>query len=247
MPAEPPPSKLDVIFFDLDDTLYSTTEFATRARRWAVRAMIEKGLEAEEDEAVQGIARRGGLSAPHAMDPSHPEPIQEPLRRVLTPDAGMGRPRGGAPHAGRGELLAGQSVEEGGLPAPGGAGQGHDRPGGTVAETASGSADELPGGFDGLFREAPPGQVHGSLQRLEPLSELAPCGGSLRSDAHPWAPANSMSRSEAPVAPRAASTRWWKRSASSSRTAPTRVMRRRRASVARERTACSPKRAVRSA
>lgn len=43
---------LDMIFFDIDDTLYSTTQFAERARRAAVRAMIEQGLRLEEEEAV---------------------------------------------------------------------------------------------------------------------------------------------------------------------------------------------------
>lgn len=46
---------LDVVLFDVDDTLYSTTEFAEKARRWAVRAMIEKGLDADEEEAYQEL------------------------------------------------------------------------------------------------------------------------------------------------------------------------------------------------
>ena len=50
------PAMLDIILFDLDDTLYSTTEFALRARRWAVRAMIEKGLQADEEEAFQELS-----------------------------------------------------------------------------------------------------------------------------------------------------------------------------------------------
>ncbi len=52
---QPPDALLDVVFFDVDDTLYSTTEFARRARRWAVRAMIEKGLQADEEEAYQEL------------------------------------------------------------------------------------------------------------------------------------------------------------------------------------------------
>lgn len=39
---------LDAVFFDLDDTLFSTTEFARRARNNAVRAMIEAGLGVSE-------------------------------------------------------------------------------------------------------------------------------------------------------------------------------------------------------
>ncbi len=50
------PAMLDIILFDLDDTLYSTTEFALRARRWAVRSMIENGLQADEEEAFQELS-----------------------------------------------------------------------------------------------------------------------------------------------------------------------------------------------
>lgn len=41
---------LRAIFFDIDDTLCATTEFARRARRNAVRAMIQAGLKAPEEE-----------------------------------------------------------------------------------------------------------------------------------------------------------------------------------------------------
>ncbi len=41
---------LQAIFFDIDDTLYSTSEFARRAREASVRAMIEAGLEARPEE-----------------------------------------------------------------------------------------------------------------------------------------------------------------------------------------------------
>jgi putative hydrolase of the HAD superfamily len=43
---------LDAIFFDVDDTLYSTTEFAAQARRNAVRNMIASGLDMDEDECL---------------------------------------------------------------------------------------------------------------------------------------------------------------------------------------------------
>lgn len=46
---------LQAIFFDIDDTLYSTTDFAAQARRNAVRAMIAAGLEAEEEEVYQEL------------------------------------------------------------------------------------------------------------------------------------------------------------------------------------------------
>jgi putative hydrolase of the HAD superfamily len=40
---------LDVLLFDIDDTLCPTTAFAARARRNAVRGMIAAGLRADED------------------------------------------------------------------------------------------------------------------------------------------------------------------------------------------------------
>ena len=51
-----PDPRLDVVLFDVDDTLYSTTEFARRARRNAVRAMIEVGFDATEEEALQELS-----------------------------------------------------------------------------------------------------------------------------------------------------------------------------------------------
>jgi len=51
---------LDAIFFDIDDTLCATGGFALRARRNAVRAMLEAGLRADEElvfnELVEVIA-----------------------------------------------------------------------------------------------------------------------------------------------------------------------------------------------
>lgn len=52
MPVLP---QLDVVLFDLDDTLYSTTAFAATARRDAIRAMIAAGLEVGEEEGVQEL------------------------------------------------------------------------------------------------------------------------------------------------------------------------------------------------
>jgi len=42
-------SRLDAIFFDIDDTLFPTTRFAEVARRNAVKAMIAAGLELPEE------------------------------------------------------------------------------------------------------------------------------------------------------------------------------------------------------
>ena len=39
---------LSAVLFDIDDTLFSTTVFASRARHAAVRAMVGMGLAATE-------------------------------------------------------------------------------------------------------------------------------------------------------------------------------------------------------
>lgn len=46
---------LSAIFLDVDDTLYSTTEFAARARRNAVKAMIRAGLRMEEEACLHEL------------------------------------------------------------------------------------------------------------------------------------------------------------------------------------------------
>jgi putative hydrolase of the HAD superfamily len=51
-----PAPLLDVVLFDIDDTLYSTTAFATDARRNAVVAMIAHGLDVSEDEGVRELS-----------------------------------------------------------------------------------------------------------------------------------------------------------------------------------------------
>ncbi len=47
--------KLDAIFFDIDDTLFSTTRFAETARRASIRAMITLGLKVDEEEAYREL------------------------------------------------------------------------------------------------------------------------------------------------------------------------------------------------
>ena len=46
---------LDIVFFDIDDTLYSTTAFAERARRAAISAMVDAGLAIDVDQGVTEI------------------------------------------------------------------------------------------------------------------------------------------------------------------------------------------------
>lgn len=46
---------LQAIFFDIDDTLFSTTVFADKARRAAVDAMVRAGLQAERADATREL------------------------------------------------------------------------------------------------------------------------------------------------------------------------------------------------
>ena len=46
---------LDVVLFDIDDTLYSTTAFANDARRNALAAMVAQGLDVSEEEGVREL------------------------------------------------------------------------------------------------------------------------------------------------------------------------------------------------
>jgi putative hydrolase of the HAD superfamily len=47
--------RLQAILFDIDDTLFSTTEFARKARRNAVRAMIQAGLDIPEEVVLREL------------------------------------------------------------------------------------------------------------------------------------------------------------------------------------------------
>jgi len=48
-------STLKACLFDIDDTLFSTTEFARRARTNAVRAMIQAGLDVPEEVVLKEL------------------------------------------------------------------------------------------------------------------------------------------------------------------------------------------------
>ncbi|HZV01992.1 MAG TPA: TIGR02253 family HAD-type hydrolase [Planctomycetota bacterium] len=50
-----PNALLDAIFFDVDDTLFSTSQFAEKAREASVDAMIKVGLEIERDVLLQEL------------------------------------------------------------------------------------------------------------------------------------------------------------------------------------------------
>jgi len=50
-----PSLPLKAIFFDIDDTLFSTTEFARNARQSAIAAMIRAGLRVPAEDALQEL------------------------------------------------------------------------------------------------------------------------------------------------------------------------------------------------
>ena len=48
-------ARLDAVLFDIDDTLFSTTDFAHRARRASVEAMVEAGLDADPQFVLEEL------------------------------------------------------------------------------------------------------------------------------------------------------------------------------------------------
>ena len=48
----PDSQQLDVIFIDIDDTLFATTDFVSGARRDALQSMIDRGLNADIDDLL---------------------------------------------------------------------------------------------------------------------------------------------------------------------------------------------------
>ncbi|MAW61107.1 MAG: haloacid dehalogenase [Planctomycetes bacterium] len=51
-----PTASLDVVFWDIDDTMFTTTAFARRARERAIAAMIERGLKATPEVVFAELA-----------------------------------------------------------------------------------------------------------------------------------------------------------------------------------------------
>jgi putative hydrolase of the HAD superfamily len=49
------PRPIKAVLFDIDDTLFSTSDFAERARRNAIRSMIQYGLKMDEESAFREL------------------------------------------------------------------------------------------------------------------------------------------------------------------------------------------------
>lgn len=86
---------LDAVFFDIDDTLFPTTAFARRARRNAVRAMIDAGLDlpeevvwAELDEVIAEFSSNYEHHFDHLLKRLR-RPHLERLNRALVVAAGV--------------------------------------------------------------------------------------------------------------------------------------------------------------
>ena len=86
---------LSAIFFDIDDTLYPSTEFTRRARERSVNAMIEAGLNVTREE---GLAALGELIQEHGSNYEHhydallqrfPEERYAPVNRSMIVAAGV--------------------------------------------------------------------------------------------------------------------------------------------------------------
>ena len=65
------PSNLKAIFFDIDDTLYSTSEFSEMARSMALDAMIDAGLAVDKkvlQEELEEVINEFSSNYEHHFD-----------------------------------------------------------------------------------------------------------------------------------------------------------------------------------
>ncbi len=82
---------IKAVFFDIDNTLYDTAEFAERARRNAINAMREAGLRASEEKAYKTllwVITRRTSNYSHHFDEMLKRLGQKPSPRIIA--AGVG-------------------------------------------------------------------------------------------------------------------------------------------------------------
>ncbi len=75
--SPPPRFGMKHIFFDIDDTLFPTTEFAETARKNAIRAMIEMGLEKNQEELYELL-----MESIKTYGPNYPSHFDEMCREL---------------------------------------------------------------------------------------------------------------------------------------------------------------------
>ena len=82
---------LKAILFDIDDTLYSTTEFAEQARRNSIEAMIRMGLRVEPEAAFRELKEViSGNDCPRCKQPLTIKRLKCPeCKAYLMPTEGL--------------------------------------------------------------------------------------------------------------------------------------------------------------
>jgi putative hydrolase of the HAD superfamily len=86
---------LRAILFDIDDTLYSTTDFASKARRAAVEAMVRVGLRTKPEDALRELGEtiaEFGSNYEHHYDKlldRLPPPAMRGINRAVVIAAGV--------------------------------------------------------------------------------------------------------------------------------------------------------------
>ncbi|MBN2013593.1 MAG: TIGR02253 family HAD-type hydrolase [Candidatus Altiarchaeota archaeon] len=78
--------KIKVVFFDIDDTLYDSSMQTERARKNAIKAMIEAGLDVDEDKALEvlhGMIKKFGSNYQYQFDELLKEFDYDPNPRII--------------------------------------------------------------------------------------------------------------------------------------------------------------------
>jgi putative hydrolase of the HAD superfamily len=81
MVSEGEVNMIRAIFFDIDDTLYSSTDLSSKSRRTAIEHMISKGLEMDPEEAYQAllrVVRRYGSNYGYHLDRFFTDELKRP-------------------------------------------------------------------------------------------------------------------------------------------------------------------------